>query len=112
MKCKIILFYKDEDALLNYLLRFRCIEPEAINKRHNEWRYDNDGFSICCIRGLSENARGHKADIVCIQEELTWKENWPDLRDCILRPMLLSPIDIQVFDGISPEDAQWRAERQ
>lgn len=111
MKCKIVLFYQDEDAMLKYVLQFYGMRYVLHYKTHSEWLFEDEHFSIFCIRGLSVS-ESRKAHIVGVQEELTWKENWPELRDYILRPMLMSPIDIQVFDGISPEDAQWRTERQ
>lgn len=55
--------------------------------------------------------RGYKAHIIGVQEDLTWKENWPELRDCILRPMLMSPIDIQIFDGVSRAEVE-RVDRE
>ncbi|MCM1222428.1 MAG: hypothetical protein NC548_48965 [Lachnospiraceae bacterium] len=106
MKCRIILFYKDVSALFNYLCQFRKWNPNETVKMKNEWRYESDGFSILCRKGLSENFRGYRADIICVQEELTWGDEWPGIRDCILRPMLTSPIDIQVFDGVSKEESE------
>lgn len=106
MKCKVILFYKDVSAVFNYLSRFCGWNPNETIKTANEWRYESDGFSILCRKGLNESARGYKAHIIGVQEELTWGDKWPELRDCVLRPALISPIDIQIFDGVSKEEAE------
>lgn len=69
--------------------------------RKNERLYLGDGVQALCVRGLSENSRGRRADFVAVQEELTWGDAWIEIRDDILYPMLCSPIPIQIFDGIS-----------
>ena len=69
--------------------------------RKNERLYLGDGVQVLCVRGLSENSRGRRADFVAVQEELTWGDTWEEIRDSILYPMLCSPIPIQIFDGIS-----------
>lgn len=69
--------------------------------RKNERLYLGDGVQVLCVRGLSENSRGRRADFVAVQEELTWGDAWIEIRDDILYPMLCSPIPIQIFDGIS-----------
>lgn len=67
----------------------------------NERLYLGDGVQVLCVRGLSENSRGRRADFVAVQEELTWGDAWKEIRDSILYPMLCGPIPIQIFDGIS-----------
>lgn len=69
--------------------------------RKNERLYLGDGVQVLCVRGLSENSRGRRADFVAVQEDLTWGDTWEEIRDSILYPMLCSPIPIQIFDGIS-----------
>ena len=111
MRCEVILFYKDEDALADYLRKFYNVRLGTIIKQKSRWTFYDDGFSIHCIKGLSENMRGYKAHIIGVQEDLTWKENWPELRDCILRPMLMSPENIQIFDGVSRAEVE-RVDRE
>lgn len=60
---------------------------------------NSEHVRIRCVRGLSHYARGYRAHIVAVQEDLTWREDWNEIRDCVLRPTLFSPIDIQIFDG-------------
>lgn len=71
--------------------------------RKNERLYLGDGVQVLCVRGLSENSRGRRADFVAVQEELTWGDAWIEIRDDILYPMLCTPIPIQIFDGISED---------
>lgn len=106
MECRIILFYKDEDALDNYLHKFYNVRLGTIIKQKNRWTFRDNGLYIYCIKGLSENMRGYKAHIIGVQKDFTRKENWPKLRDCVLQPMLMSPIGIQTFDGVSKEDTE------
>lgn len=99
---KILVFYKTDDALEQYINRFRFVSQEnLITSSKNERLYLVDGVQVLCVRGLGENAQGRKADFVAVQEELTWGTAWEEIRDSILYPMLCSPIPIQIFDGIS-----------
>ena len=54
--------------------------------------------SMC--NGASENARGYKAHIIAVQEDLTWRNDWNEIEDCVLKHILVSPIHVQVFDGV------------
>ena len=110
MKCKIVLFYQDEDAMLKYVLQFYGMRHALHYKTHSEWLFEDEHFSIFCVRGISVG-KSRKAHIVGVQEDLTWGDNWPRLRDCVLRPMLLSPIDIQIFDGVSRAEVE-RVDRE
>lgn len=112
MNFEILLFYKDESAVTKYLSAFRFLDLKPIRCSYNEMVFGNQNMRIRCIRGLSQNIRGYKAHIIGIQEELTWRENWPEIRDCVLRPTLMSPIDIQIFDGVSKEEAEWVEDRR
>ena len=98
----ILIFFRDLKSLEDYLNRFIIFHSPSMKCRHkftNGIEYECDGVYIRCIRGIHENARGHKASFIAVQEELTWTERWELLRDCILSPMLLSPIPIHIFDG-------------
>lgn len=106
---RILIFYKDDAALDNYLNLFRFLNSGSghMEKRimYNRREYIGSFFHVVCCRGLSENARGYKAHFIAIQEDLTWKENWPGIRDYILRPMIASPIPIHVFSSMSYDEA-------
>lgn len=102
---KILVFYKTEEALDQYLSHFRILNyiPQKYS-RINERMYENEYYQIQCIRGIPERARGCRADIIAVQEDLTWTDHWDDICHGILGRMLTSPIDIQIFDGIDKED--------
>lgn len=103
------MFYKTEEALKQYLSRFYI--PEEYNnpilKTKNGLIFETDHIIFRCMKGLGVNARGHKAHLISVQEDLTWQDKWPEIRDCILNPMRMSPIDIQIFDGITPEETAY-----
>ena len=54
--------------------------------RKNERLYLGDGVQVLCVRGLSENSRGRRADFVAVQEELTWGDAWIEIRDEVQSP--------------------------
>lgn len=100
IKFQILIYYYDDTSLQQYLKWFRYIDETAkVTKCRNEWLYESEHFIIRCIRGVNESSRGLRAHFVAVQEELTWRENWNEIKNCILSPMLLSPIDIQIFDS-------------
>lgn len=101
MKFKLVVFYDDDASLERYLAQYRLVlsETPSIQKRYNGCEIEDTHILIRCVRGLMDSARGHKAHVVAVQEELTWGDKWPEMRDTFLRPILLSPIDIQIFDG-------------
>ena len=102
IRVNILGFYKAEDALGEYIKSFRVVSPESlVYSRKNDRLYLGDGVQVLCIRGVDENTHGRRADFVAVQEELTWRDAWIEIRDDILYPMLCSPIPIQIFDGIS-----------
>lgn len=103
------MFYKTEEALKRYLSRFYIQEENnnPIRKTKNELIFETDHIIFHCMKGLGVNARGRKAHLISVQEDLTWQDKWPEIRDCILNPVRMSPIDIQVFDGITSEDAEY-----
>lgn len=102
---KILVFYKTDDALEQYINRFRAMSQSCMQRKAmNEQFYDCGEVHIQCVRGVSERCKGYKADFIAVQEELTWRNDWEDIRDCILYPALAgSPIPIQIFDGISED---------
>lgn len=102
IKFKILVFFKDEDALKQYIERFpNLVEEQFLKMRtRNERLYDNGHIELRCIKGLSENFHGCRAHVAAVQEDLTWRDNWHEIRKCILEPMLISPIPVQVFDGV------------
>ena len=103
IKFKILVFFKDEEALDQYIKLYYGVAAEQFLKRQskNERLYDNGCTELLCVnRGVSDNARGRKAHIIAVQEELTWQENWHDIRKCVLEPCLMSPIPVQIFDGV------------
>ena len=84
---KVLVFYKTDDALEQYIKRFRFVSPESLlYSRNNERLYLGDGVQVLCIRGLGENTHGRRADFVAVQEELTWGDAWIEIRDDILYP--------------------------
>lgn len=100
---KFLIIYKSVDALNRYMRQFRFDGTEKINgmQTANEMIciVGNDAMEIRCIPYMNAGLRGRKAHLIAIQEELTWRDDWEEIRDNILRPILLSPIDIQIFDG-------------
>lgn len=100
----ILVFYKTDDALEQYINRFRFVSQESlVTSSKNERLYLFDGVQVTCIRGLNENMRGRWADFVAVQEDLTWGDSWEQIRDSIIYPVVCSPIPIQIFDGISED---------
>lgn len=102
------MFYKAEEALERYLSCFYISKPEKIRKTKNGLDFETEHMSFHCTKFLNENVRGYKEHLIAVQEDLTWQKEWPQIRDNILAPMLMSPIDIQIFDGITPEEAEYR----
>lgn len=98
---RILIFYKSDEAAERYLNSFRYMpRVEYCTRSHDSTVWRGDGVEIVALkRSVSERARGMVAHIIAVQEELTWCEDWEKIRDCILRPMLATPIDIQIFDG-------------
>ena len=103
---RILIYYKDEVALNNYLDKYGCLTSKQFLKKRscNERLYESDGVILRCIKGISEGSRGCKAHLVAVQEELTWGVNWDEILGCIIKPQIISPIPVQIFDGICPED--------
>ena len=110
IKFKILVFYSDAEALKEYLQKFYELRselyPAVVKKMQREVSIETECFYIRCIKchNFSDSFRGFKAHLIAIQEELTWYENWHQIKNCIIEPMRMSPIDIQIFDGISPYD--------
>lgn len=102
IRFKILVFFKDEEALDQYIkLYYGIAEEQFLKMRSQRERiYDNGHTELRCVRGLSENARSNKAHIIAVQEDLTWRDNWHEIRRCILEPCRMSPIPVQVFDGV------------
>ena len=102
------MFYSDAEALKEYLQKFYELRselyPAVVKKTQREVSIETECFYIRCIKchNFSDSFRGFKAHLIAIQEELTWDENWHQIKNCIIEPMRMSPIDIQIFDGISP----------
>ena len=96
---RILFFYRDEKALENYLDKFYLThDPTIIKRVASNWReYLCDGVLIKCIRGISNHSRGHKADLLIVQNALNLLSNWKMMKDTVLEPMRMSPIPIQVF---------------
>ena len=63
--------------------------------------YEAEHIIIHCIRRnhLGSDLRGRRSHIVAVQEELTWIEDWHDIKTTFIAPLINSPIDIQIFDG-------------
>ena len=77
---KILVFYKTDDALEQYINRFRSVSQESlVTSSKNERLYLFDGVQVACIRGLNENMRGRWADFVAVQEDLTWGDTWEEM---------------------------------
>lgn len=99
---RILIFYKTDDALDEYLHRFRFAHPDCLTRKSkNDRLYLCDGVQIVCVKGLGVNFKGMRADFIAVQEELSWRDTWEQIRDCILDQMVCSPIPIHIFDGIS-----------
>ena len=110
IKFTIHIFYKTDEALENFVGRLLLFNMygnlQKLRANKNNRLYETDHVIIHCTRGISPSARGYKAHLIAVQEELTWQEQWPEIRDCVLKPMIMSPFDIQIFDGITYEDAK------
>lgn len=101
---KILIFYKDESALERYIKSFYDVSEKHLQKKTKYERiYDNGYMLVRCVKGFHENYKACRSHLIAVQEELTWVNKWHDIRRCILTPMLMSPIPIQVFDGICIE---------
>lgn len=100
---KFLIIYKSVDALNRYMRRFRFNGTEKLNGMQTKDELicivGNDAMEIRCIPYMNYDLRGRRAHFIAVQEELTWRDDWEQIRDNILRPILLSPIDIQIFDG-------------
>lgn len=111
---RILVFYRDEEALRRYFSKFSFVSDQNIenNISDDHRKYHGSFFEITCVKGLRESFQGLRADLIAVQEELTWQDHWPELRDSILKPMVCTPIPIQIFDGISYEEAVKREQLQ
>lgn len=103
---KILIFYKSISAVKNYLKMFRNMPLMIFEETRNGFTFNGEKVSIKGVRcaKISDQHRGHRAHIIAVQEELTWAEDWNKVRDCIIYPMLQTPIDIQIFDGDYPNE--------
>lgn len=110
----IIIYYYSDGALDEYLSRFGYgrLERDCIRIRKTKTTrsYIGEHFVIDCIKGLPFNARGYRAHMIAVQEDLTWRKEWPEFRNCVAMPQLRSPIPIQIFDGESYEEAAMHEE--
>lgn len=105
---RILVFYQDEKALNEYLDKFNLIHDPDIKIwiSYNLRQYKGEHSIIICQRGLKDDLTGcGKVDFIAVQEDLTWNEGWPKLRDHVLEPVKDSPIPIHIFDGIPYEEA-------
>lgn len=100
----ILIFYHSEDALDAYLQQFTRYNKPAITQTLNRRIYIVPGCRIECIKNPSDYTIRRRVHFIAVQEELTWDENWPVIKNEVLKPLLLTPIPIQVFDGISREN--------
>ena len=102
IRFRILVFFKDEEALDQYIKLYRGVAEEQFLKiRSNRERiYDNGYTELRCIKGLFENVRGRKAHIIAIQEDLTWRDDWHEIKRYALDSCCMSPIPVQVFDGV------------
>lgn len=104
---KILVYYIDEDAMHKYIESFLSAESVVrIERKCNITTFEGPHVEITCIHcpRISVSEHGRRAHITAVQEELTWSDDWPKIRDYIIRPMVLTQIDIQVFDGITREE--------
>ena len=108
MEFRILIFYKTDEALDEYLRCFHIgacdLDVYLLKRTKNDRLYVNTGgkIQILCKRGLHEGHRGYRCHFAAVQEELTWCDNWDILRDAVIQPFLMSPIPIHIFDGIQP----------
>jgi len=103
---KILIFYKSISAVKNYLEMFRNMPLMIFEETRNGFTFSGEKICVKGIRcgKISDQHRGHRAHIIAVQEELTWAEDWNEVRDYIVYPMLQTPIDIQIFDGDYPDE--------
>ena len=96
------MFFKDEEALDQYIkLYYGVAEEQFLKIRSNRERiYDNGHTELRCVKSVPENALGCRAHIIAVQEELTWGDSWHETNRHILKPCLMSPVPVQVFDGV------------
>lgn len=94
---KILIFYKSISAVKNYLEMFRNMPLMVFEETRNGFTFNGEKVNI-------KGVRGYRAHIIAVQEELTWAEDWNEVRDRIVYPMLQTPIDIQIFDGDYPDE--------
>lgn len=103
---KILIFYKSISAVKNYLEMFRNMPLMVFEETRNSFTFNGEKVNIKGVRcaKISDQYRGYRAHIIAVQEELTWAEDWNEVRDRIVYPMLQTPIDIQIFDGDYPDE--------
>ena len=103
---KILVFYQTDEALDRYLSQFKIgacdLEAYLMKKTRNDRLYTTGHMEILCKRGSNESYKGYRAHFVAVQEELTWADNWDVLQQQVIRPFMLTPIPIHIFDGITP----------
>lgn len=109
MMFRILIFYKTDEALEEYLKRFKLgacdLEAYLMKKTKNDRLYTTGHVEIICKKGLTEQSRGYRAHFIAIQEELTWGKNWDAiLKNQVLHSSMLSPIPLHIFDGIPQEE--------
>ena len=111
----MLVFYKHDDVLENYLYKFSFGGEIFFDNNFSIVRlftgveYYSDGVVIICQKGeISANrVRGHKANFIAVEEELTWRPDWLEILNYGLNPILRSPIPVQIFDSIEYEDSEW-----
>lgn len=111
----MLVFYKHDDVLENYLHKFSFGGEIFFDNNFSIVRlftgveYYSDGVVIICQKGeISANrVRGHRVNYIAVEEELTWRPDWLEILNYELKPILRSPIPVQIFDSIEYEDSEW-----
>lgn len=100
MKFRIIIYYNNKQSLKSYLDKFQVNCDCLAHCASNFQVISNDYIEIVCVKGLREHQfRGAKAHFIAVQEDLTWREDWEQIRDLFLSSNRMSPIPIHIFDG-------------
>ena len=83
---KILILYKSISAVKNYLEMFRNMPLMVFEETRNGFTFSGEKINIKGVRctKISDQYRGYRAHIIAVQEELTWAENWNEVRDRIV----------------------------
>jgi len=103
-KYTALILYKDDKCLDEFLKEhIKLSDEDHKQKEQGEQIYETEYCQIICVKGIDIQIRyilGKSVDYIAIQEELTWREDWKDIKfqlNSIKRNQIL-PTGICVFN--------------